>query len=47
MFKSESLDEEDVEELTNDILNKCKKVINDNYNDIKNKYKNYQKKILR
>ena len=47
MFKSESLDEEGVEELTNDILNKCKKVINDNYNDIKNKYKNYQKKILR
>ena len=43
MFKSESLDEENVEKLTNDILNKCKKVINDNYDDIKNKYKNLSK----
>ena len=43
MFKSESLDEEDVEELTCDILNKCKNVINNNYVDIKNKYKNLSK----
>ena len=43
MFESESLDEENVEKLTNDILNKCKKVINDNYDDIKNKYKNLSK----
>ena len=43
MLKLESLAEEYVEELTNDILNKCKKVINNNYDNIKNKNKNLSK----
>ena len=38
MFKSENLNENKINELTNDILEKCKMTINNNYNKIKIKY---------
>ena len=38
MFQNSNLDENLVNELTNDIINKCKKTIDKNYEDIKKKY---------
>jgi hypothetical protein len=38
MFKSKNLNDAKIHELTNDILDKCKKTINNNYNEIKIKY---------
>ena len=38
MFQSMNLNEQKVNELIEDILNKCKKVIDPVFNEIKNKY---------
>jgi len=38
MFMSSNLNEQKANELTDDILSKCKKVINQNFNEIKKKY---------
>ena len=40
MFKSANLNDAKISELTKDIIDKCKKTIDKNYNEIKNKYNN-------
>ena len=43
LFKSKNLSDDKVDELTNDILGKCKKTIDKNFNEIKKKYNNITK----
>ena len=43
MFKASKLDEYKINELTNDIIDKCKHIIEPKYNEIKNKYEKITK----
>ena len=43
LFKSKNLSDDKVDELTNDILDKCKKTIDKNFDEIKKKYNNIAK----
>ena len=43
MFKSTNLNDTKISELTKDIIDKCKMTIDNNYNEMKNKYNNITK----
>ena len=43
IFKSKNLDDKIIEDLTKDILDKCEKIVEKNFNEIKIKYNNISK----